>query len=398
MFRPSQALSRLLSLLVLAIAVTAPAAALPQFTLLNGNRCNTCHVAPAGGGQRTVLGWYATQDVGLVPRSALPWLYPDDESNTYANGALSFGVDLRAQSTRSVFSDDAKRQFFPMQAAVYGMWRPDSLITIEGSFNLASLRPNGSGGTVRYPGQRAGHLSAIVAPAAGLPTLRVGFFRPSIGMRYDDHTMFPYSWVTATSRQTYYAPNWAEVGAEITYEGPLWLTLQAGVFGSEGLSQVMVNDGVNQARLISGNAPTITARAVVWPSFLQGRIPAYVGTSMLLNGDFTMVSAMAGVGLMDDLSLMADYTHAERKGALTTDNVMLELMWRLAEPVLPYVRWESGTTRQVARPGDQVVHASIVGAQVFVMPYVELRPEYRIWDTDLPGSTTRWNVQLHIFY
>jgi len=39
----------------------------------------------------------------------------------------------------------------------------------------------------------------------------------------------------------------------------------------------------------------------------------------------------------------------------------------------------------------------VLGAHVFVLPYVEIRPEYRIVDTD-DFRSTRYAFQLHLFY
>jgi hypothetical protein len=66
--------------------------------------------------------------------------------------------------------------------------------------------------------------------------------------------------------------------------------------------------------------------------------------------------------------------------------------------VLPYIRYEHGATMRGAVAEAAMVNSIILGAQLFPVPYVEIRPEYRIWDTVNPGYTSRWNVQLHIFY
>jgi hypothetical protein len=35
---------------------------------------------------------------------------------------------------------------------------------------------------------------------------------------------------------------------------------------------------------------------------------------------------------------------------------------------------------------------------LFLLPNVELRPEYRIFDTYRPGMIGRWGAQLHLYY
>ena len=114
-----------------------------------------------------------------------------------------------------------------------------------------------------------------------------------------------------------------------------------------------------------------------------------------------MYSAFAGIGWQDNLALMLDVTQADIDSRLTSTNVMAELMWQLATPVFPFVRYETGishaaTIAEADRP--PAVSSIVLGTQLFVIPYVELRPEYRIWDTDLEGYVSRWNLQLHLFY
>lgn len=390
-----------LASVILTIVTSTTAFAIPQYSLLSGNRCSACHIAPAGGGLRSELGWYSWNDVSMIPRDAQPLkaIFAGDDSNTFFDGLLTLGMDMRLQNTRSFYSDSAVRTTFPMQAALYAAITPIKALTIEGSYNLAALRKeSGATTTVRFPGQRDGHLSAIISPDSSGYSLRVGLFRPGVGMRYDDHTMFPYSYVTSTARQTYLAPNWSEFGAEFTYETPIWLTAQAGIFGSEGLSQVRLNDGTHSHSAVSGSAPTLTGRVIFWPRALDDKLNMYIGTGLLVNGDFSIVNSFAGIGLTDNLALMLDYTQTSRKDVQTSKNFMTELMWQVWSPALLYARWERGATTFAQAADEAVVYSAVLGAQLFVLPYVELRPEYRIWDTMLDGRTTRWNVQLHIFY
>lgn len=391
----------LITLLFIGIA-SASALAIPQFSAISGNRCSNCHVAPSGGGIRNDLGWYSWYDVGLISRdsSFLAPMYAIDKENTFFDGILTLGMDARVQSTRSFASAESRRSTFPMQASLYAALTPVKAVTIEGTFNFAALRqgPN-SEQRIVYPGQRMGSVSAMIAPSLSLPMLRVGLFRPSIGMRYDDHTMGSYSYVTPTTRQTLVAPDWSEYGAEITYEGLRWLTLQTGVFGSEGLSQVRISDGATQSYSpITGNQPTITARAVVWPRAFNDQLNMWFGGSMLSNDDFMLTSAFAGVGLSDHLSLLIDRTSMHLDDVVETENWSAELMYQAATWAFPYIRAERFWTDQQNADGTVLTNAAIIGAQIFLLPYVEFRPEYRILDTWKDGYSSRWNFQLHIFY
>jgi hypothetical protein len=370
---------------------------IPQFSLLSGNRCSGCHVVPQGGGVRNDLGWYSYQDVGFVSRESIPWLYPEDQENSFFDGMLVLGTDIRVQATRSLTDSNASRLYIPMQATVYGAVRPWKGVTIEGGFNLASLRTS-EGQKVRFPGQRPGSISLILQPNTDLPSVRVGMFRPSIGVRYDDHTVFPVSYLEPSARRNYLAPDWGEWGSELTWEREKWLTVQLGIFGSEGLSQVTLSDGLRQVSAISGNMPTITGRVVAWPRFADNAVNTYAGGSVLINNDFQMVRVFAGGGLTDALYLMLEVTRTEKTDVLQSTMFMTELGWQITPPLIAYIRYERGSTKQKALESDAQMNSVIIGAQVFVMPFVELRPEYRLLDTFLDGVATRWNLQLHIFY
>jgi hypothetical protein len=323
---------------------------------------------------------------------ALSWLYGNDPGNSYADGAILLGMNLRAQSTRA-FAPNAERSTFPMQAAIHASWQPLRAITTEMSVNAGAFR------AARFAGQAVGQASIMIQPSDSLPMLRVGYFRPSVGMYYDDHTVFARSWVQGGRRQTFVPPLWSEIGAELTYETPLWLTLQAGVFGTGGLGHGTVSDGVNNTvRMIDGTGPTLTGRAVLWPTFENKTIVSWLGASALVNGSFSMLNGFVGIGLSDHLALMLDINRTHRAEAMTSTTIMTELLWQAHEAFLPYVRWERATTQFARSAPDQSITAGIIGAQVFPIPYVELRPEYRLWDTDLPEIATRWNLQLHIYY
>lgn len=391
--------SRITSLFVAVLLTSTTAVfAIPQFSALTGNRCINCHVSPTGGGLRNELGWYSWYDVSMVPRKSplIAWAYPEDESNQFFDGLLTVGMDVRVQNTRQ-FLAGSQRSTFPMQASLYAAVTPVKAVTVEGTFNLAALRISDVTRST-YPGQRMGSASVLFQPDASLPLIRAGLFRPSIGMRYDDHTMAPYSWANTSLRQTYLAPDWSEFGAELNYESLKWLSVQAGVFGSEALSQLRVSNGQSSQSVIQDNGPTLTARAVVWPRAFNDMLNMWFGGSVLLNGDFRMTSAFAGIGLSDHLSLMLDYTTTELDDAIRTSNFMAELTYQVYSPLLVYARYERYTTDQDLTPGTILANAAVFGAQVFVLPYVELRPEYRIWDTWKEGTANRWNLQLHLFY
>ena len=54
-----------------------------------------------------------------------------------------------------------------------------------------------------------------IQPSFKLPRLRIGYFQPSIGVRYDDHTAVVRQIAEGSGPRSLIAPNYAEVGAEL---------------------------------------------------------------------------------------------------------------------------------------------------------------------------------------
>lgn len=387
-------------LVIVGIWGTIQAEATPQFSLLSGNRCQNCHVSQQGGGLRNELGWYSYNDVGLLQPS---WLGLEEfyksigEQNTLVDDKLTIGFDFRLQMAKSHKSPDAENKIFPMQAALHASYAVSDWLTAEGTYNF---------GKKRYNGQTAWSGSLLLQPDFSFPQLRLGFFQPSIGMRYDDHTMLVRQ-VTGNDYLPLIAPNYADAGAELNYEGLKWFTVGAGVFRADHLSENLVqNTAGNLVPLVAKDDLTFNGRIIFWPRLFEHTINTYVGSSYLANGDFSLVTAFAGIGWTDNIALLAEYMHSDKSGSRKTDNMSVELMYQLTPPILLYVRAEHGSTEQrlEAATLDNTMTQWVIGSQIFLLPYVELRPEFRIVDTEQTPRLSdqyrsqRFAMQLHIFY
>jgi hypothetical protein len=385
--------------------------ATPQFSLLTGNRCINCHVNSQGSGLRNELGWYVSRDIRMIKPADVPllkMLYAlDGESNSFFDGTLTLGIDARFQYTRSARSDDAIGRVFPMQASIYAAFTPIDWLTLEGSYNA---------GPVRYAGQQSWTASLILQPTMLSPRLRVGHFQPSIGVRYDDHTFLARS-VAGANSSYLIAPNFAEYGAELSYEGVKWLTVSAGAFLPQSLAQVSAptetGDFVSIVPSVSKTAtladltrsPSYVGRAVLWLNTEDHTFNSYAGVSLLTNQTFSLASIFAGVGLTDKVSLMSEYALSGVQGGRQTRNISAEITVQAFPWLLPFIRGELGTTNigvPVSATAPMGLETSftrqaVLGAQWFVLPYVELRPELRYTETEAFRGL-RGAVQLHIFY
>ncbi len=380
--------------------VPAAVYALPQFSLLTGNRCQNCHVNFQGSGLRNELGWYSNNDVSLIPPASLgleDFYTSIGKSNTLFSDNLTFGLDFRMQRAKSHKSAIAEAKIFPMQAALHAAYTATDWLTLEGMYSF---------GEKRYNGQALFSASALLQPGFAYPQLRIGFFQPSIGMRYDDHTMLIRQ-IPGTDYTPLIAPNYADVGTEIAYEGLKWLTVDAGVFRADNLSENTVQDKQGTLHsLVDKDNLSRSGRLVFWPRFFESTLNTYAGASLLANGNFSLVTTFAGIGWTDHISLLAEYAESNKTDMRKTETVSVEVMYQVASPVLFYVRGERGRTTQYI-PDDSIRNYMtqwVIGSQIFLLPYVELRPEFRIVSTEQYPQTTdqynsgRFTTQLHIFY
>ncbi|MFM7775142.1 MAG: hypothetical protein ACKO9V_09975, partial [Candidatus Kapaibacterium sp.] len=293
----------MLSIIVF-LTATSAAVATPEYSLLTGNRCINCHVKAQGGGLRNDLGFYANDGMSLFqpPKEGTLGSLLSGTTNTALDGVLTFGADVRIMSARSavtpITAEPPKRKVFPMQVSFMAALQATSWLTAEGQFN--------AGRTV-YAGQQSWSASAIVQPALDLPSLRVGFFQPSVGVSYDDHTMLVRQEADA-SPSPIIAPYYAEAGAEVRYNAPLWLDVSAGIFSSDNLAAVYTADSSGRPRsvIMSAGAPLFNARFSVTPRFFDDEVNTYAGASVLTCDDFTMLNTFVGVGWQDRIGLLVE--------------------------------------------------------------------------------------------
>lgn len=357
-----------------------------QFALLTGNRCINCHMTTQGGAQRDELGQYAMDGVGLLdPTQTLPG------RTAFAGGKVLLGADFRAQMARSHVSPNAERKYFPMQAAVYMTARPSNALKLEGTYNF---------GPDKYDGQEAWTASVMYQPTFNWPMFRVGHIQPSIGMRYDDHTMLVRQVPDVVGASSLIAPNYAEYGAEVHYYRKLWLSLTAGVYAARALAENdVMTIGAPVSLIRDRDKPSYLGRVVFWPRLVPQKMNFYVGGSLLKNDDFKLTNLFGGIGRQDKVALMAEVAFSDKENLRTSRTVSVDVSVQPRSGVILFVRGEHGqvTHERVGANVELTTRQAVLGGQLFLMPQVELRPEYRILDTETFRSG-RYAVQLHIFY
>lgn len=398
-------MKQIILIVILSFSFVFEIHALPQMSLLSGSRCSSCHVNQQGGGTRNDLGWYTYRDVSAFqPAKGImeDFWGIQDTLRDWIGAKSNIGFDMRFQYIRSR-NPESEASFFPMQFSVYGHHQFTPWLGIEGAYNV---------GPIRYKGQQSWSGSVLLQPGIDLPQVRIGMFQPTIGIKNDDHTtlnrQIAADWLTPEiltpySQMSLIAPHFASPGIELGYEGLHWLSVHAGVFSNSILNQNAVTHDT------SGSL-AFTSRIMFWPRFFENSLNTYIGASILVNGEMSITQLMLGVGLTDRLSLNIESTLSNishdrsieprnitfRPGESRT--VSAELMYQIEPWLLPYIRSEYAELNQDANMQSTIIRQFIIGAQIFVLPNVEFRPEYRIFDTFRPGMIGRWGAQLHLYY
>lgn len=388
-------------LVALILLIPAWASALPRMSLTAGTPCSACHVNMQGGGGRTEIGWgsmayngaFTYEDMGF---SALA----EQETNTFSDGAFSLGMDIRLQmakfgAPRVARTGDVvppERRVIPMQIQPYLAIFPTDWLKLYGTYAVGPATFDGKLCDPTYAGQSCFEAEAIIQPSYSAPAIRIGQIQPSIGIRHDDHTMLVRGDASAP-RVPIIAPNYAELGAELTYTPKYWFSTETGIFRAKNLSEAIANTDV------------VTETDAAWVGRIQFAprikedwpITTYIGTSLYLAGQFQMENYFLGLGWLDNGSLMFEVSRSNRGDDVKheTLNMMTMLSVQAKEWLIVEARYERAKT--TLETGDATTHSAVLGLQFFPIPYVELRPEYRYLRTD-DYAMGQYTLQVHMFY
>jgi hypothetical protein len=190
-----------LMLAIVALLRAAPAAAEPYLAVLEGYKCNVCHVNPTGGGLRNAFG--LTYAKVLLPAETLDNAL--DSWDGKLTDRLRVGGDLRADWTRVTAPHTSSQQAFALeQFRVYADLTliPDRL----GIYVDEQIAPNGSQNEeayVRYGNTTDGFY------------VKGGQFYLPFGWRLQDQTAFVRQ-VTGINMTT------PDKGVEVGYEHAAW--------------------------------------------------------------------------------------------------------------------------------------------------------------------------------
>jgi len=392
------------------LLLTSRASAIPSFSLLTGTRCSACHYNPQGGGLRTQLGWEMMNETGIIkwPGTGQADTSSDTSigppSNSFFNGLVPIGGDARFQLVR--VSHTNQELLIPMQLSLSMGFVPSHEIAVYGDINLASLyvRYQSSNNPLvksgLYPGETDYDLAIQYEPRIDLPSIRAGMIEPSISIRQDDHTLFAHE-EAAINGIALIPPYYNEMGAELTYEGLRWLTVNAGVFNSYNLSQIDPTIGTIKSNF-DFKHPSVSARIVLWPQLIDQGLNGELGGSILANGSFSLLNGFAGIGLADKASFFIEGLYCKNSANRIVRNFSVIGKYQLAAWLATEWRYDWGQTEVYPGQALAFANAFLVGLEFYPLPYIEIRPEYRVTQTTpLSGTGTytgQWTGQIHFFY
>jgi hypothetical protein len=386
-----------------------PCQAIPIFSLLTGTRCSVCHFDPHGGGLRTELGWEMMNRTGLFqwPGAAAADTASVSPTNSLMNGLFVPGGDARLQEVR--VSQNNQELLIPMQLSTSLAFVPNHQISIYTDINWASIYVRHDTnmtdlfGTTNglYPGETDYDLTFQYEPDITLPSIRVGMIEPSIGILQDDHTAFTSMDAFTNNGITLVPPYYNEVGGELTYEGMKWLTVNAGVFNDKNLALIDPTVAAPSSSF-DFTHPTVSGRIVLWPQLLEQGINGEFGGSILVNGDFRMLNGFGGFGLADKATFYVEGLYSKD----AADKIVRNFSVLGTLELMPWLIWEWrydwGMTEVYPSVSLGYATAFLAGFEFFPLPYIEIRPEYRVTDiTPFYGTGThsgQWTAQLHFFY
>ena len=400
----------------LAICGTTNAAlALPRMSLTAGSPCATCHVSPQGAGARNDIGWGMALDTAIYTPEAFKKL----ETNGFMEGKVMLGLDSRLQLARlgrpsaaskaeeGMFDGFAAAQkpdmvVIPMQMQPTITLQPVHWLAVTGSYNFSTMRAN-------YPGQSPFDAQLILHSDPMLPTFRLGMIQPTVGIRHDDHTMLLRA-DALEPRRPLIPAGYAEWGGELEWQPVSWLRLDAGGFMNTNLRAAAAARAADPVRATDSGL-VWSARAMVLPQWSEGldqAINAWAGISALGSGELMTAQAFAAVGRNEWGSLQVEASLGRGADGYETMALMALASYTFRE----WLVFEARAEQAMASAGagaygtrEGLTRQFVLGAQIFPIPYFELRPEYRLIRAreSVAGSSNeyilgQYTLQLHTYF
>lgn len=376
----------------------------PAYSMLSGNRCLNCHITPNGGGLRNQLGVYSKEDVNLINPESVGLknfftFFKHAQEYSSEDLSLYFGLDGRFQSLKWGGGSDRfkifDRKIFMMQMTPYLAYYPFDWMSFNAQYNLAELTGN------LYRGQKSWSAGINIQPDFEYPMIRFGYIQPSIGGRHDDHTLLVRQTAGQFGAYPYLPPDYTEWGTELSYNYFKWFSATVGAFKSESMSENFVKNKDNTNIPIVGKDIIFKlVRLEFFPRFFDGMLNLNFGGSYYTGGDFNMFNFFLNAGLTDKIALLTEYASTRKESLRTTDNFLVELDYQILPSIILFTRAERAFTKELlTETFEWTTNQFVFGANIYLLPYMDIKPEYRIYDrAHVESSTAQYTLQLHFYY
>ena len=361
--------------------------ALPKYASRTGYKCQSCHINPTGKGMRNDFGsTYGRDDITLPTYKNLT---DYDDFSTRLGPNLSFGGDYRSMFYYE--SQDRTSTFFQMQAAFYVDLRLNKKFQIYADKDFL--------GDAEIFGL------ARVLPLDGY--VKVGRFIPAYGTKVDDHNYFirggPYNpgvqfggkFPAGYPTGLRFGELSEDTGIELGF-APSIFTFSAGLF--DGLPGVNLPSTGTKNKSVALRADARFKFADINWDFGG----SYYDSPSASNRQ-TFYGAFGAVTLLDNVTLTSEIDFVEHQISTPPTTVGMiwwhELNWMVTQGVDLKLAYESYDPDKDLQNG--VFSQVTVGAELFVLSGVEVRPLYRMNFNALPNgvkaNTNEFITMFHFF-
>ncbi|MCU0452465.1 MAG: hypothetical protein MUE68_02315 [Bacteroidetes bacterium] len=380
-------MARTLILLAISALILQPTSALPKFASRTGASCQSCHVNPAGKGMRNEFGrMYGMDDI------ALP-IWKDGSDLDEFSVALSPNIDIGMDVRALLFYDQRTRSSSAL------MMQGDLYLDLRLNKKVRFYLDKGL-----YNGFEAFALARVL-PSDGY--VKVGKFTPAYGTRTDDHNAFirggpfgggafigPYASLSSTGYASglLFGERSEDTGLELGV-APAGFTLTAGVFnGAPGPGLNGVTGTRQKAIALRGDArfKLSTANVMVGGSIYRGPVG---GSTHLYRGVFGAVTVADRYTWNTEVDhVLIEHPGTDRAGLIFWNELNI-LLTPGIDMKLGYEFYDPDTDLK-----NGGFSRAVVGAELFLLSGVELRPLYRInLEDPTELQNNEFQVMIHLY-
>jgi hypothetical protein len=373
-------MKRLALFLFLLTFIANNADALPKFATRQGAKCQSCHINPTGKGMRSTFGsTYGREELTM---STFKEETDIEEYSPMLNDYFTVGMDYR---TLFYYREqNSTSSFFQMQGDLYLDLRLNKKFRIYFDKGL-------------YSGFEVFGLAKVL-PMEGY--IKIGNFVPSYGLKMDDHNLlirsgafFPLNPAIASYPGGLGFGQGAEdTGLELGFS-PGFLTVNVGVFNGKRGGLAGTGGTKNKAVVVraDANMQTDLVNFNVGGSFYNQPNSAAPGKTQIMGG-FGVISLDNNLTIQGEYDILTTYNAALDKEVsgnilygelnyLITSGIDLKLGYEFYDPNLDMK--------------DGSITRFTVGAEIFPLTGVEVRPLYRI---NQEKPTDLKNNELHVMF